>query len=105
MDRPCLGMGCCGSKMGKGTFSDHIVSVHNLVSVPNRITSNGKSRNSCIFTQQGRKGINQDAMIVWEVSFFLSLSSSSSSVIFIRAFRVPNKQGLVLFCRILCRKM
>uniref|UniRef100_A0A1J3DUG8 protein-serine/threonine phosphatase n=1 Tax=Noccaea caerulescens TaxID=107243 RepID=A0A1J3DUG8_NOCCA len=66
MDRPCLGMGCCGSKMGKGTFSDHIVSVQNLVSVPNRITSNGKSRNSCIFTQQGRKGINQDAMIVWE---------------------------------------
>ncbi|KAH9792501.1 putative protein phosphatase 2C 52 [Citrus sinensis] len=27
---------------------------------------NGKSRTSCIFTQQGRKGINQDAMIVWE---------------------------------------
>lgn len=70
MHRPCLGMGCCGSKMGKGAFSDRIVSLHNLVSIPNRIIGNGKSRSSCIFTQQGRKGINQDAMIVWEVSFF-----------------------------------
>ncbi|CAN8295757.1 unnamed protein product [Cochlearia groenlandica] len=61
MYRPCLGMGCCGSKMGKRMFSDH-----NLVSIPNRIINNGKSRSSCIFTQQGRKGINQDAMIVWE---------------------------------------
>ncbi|XP_010457365.1 PREDICTED: probable protein phosphatase 2C 1 [Camelina sativa] len=66
MHRPCLGMGCCGSKMGKGAFSDRIVSLHNLVSIPNRIIGNGKSRSSCIFTQQGRKGINQDAMIVWE---------------------------------------
>ncbi|CAH8251039.1 unnamed protein product [Arabidopsis lyrata] len=66
MHRPCLGMGCCGSKMGKRGFSDRIVSLHNLVSIPNRIIGNGKSRSSCIFTQQGRKGINQDAMIVWE---------------------------------------
>lgn len=43
-----------------------MVSLHNLVSIPNRIIGNGKSRSSCIFTQQGRKGINQDAMIVWE---------------------------------------
>ncbi|KAG7595702.1 PPM-type phosphatase domain [Arabidopsis suecica] len=66
MHRPCLGMGCCGSKMGKRGFSDRMVSLHNLVSIPNRIIGNGKSRSSCIFTQQGRKGINQDAMIVWE---------------------------------------
>ncbi|KAL1216501.1 putative protein phosphatase 2C 1 [Cardamine amara subsp. amara] len=66
MHRPCLGMGCCGSKMGKRTFSDRFASRHNLVSIPNRIIGNGKSRASCIFTQQGRKGINQDAMIVWE---------------------------------------
>ncbi|VVA89845.1 unnamed protein product [Arabis nemorensis] len=66
MHRPCLGMRCCGSKMGRRTYSDRIVSLHNLVSIPNRITNNGKSRSSCVFTQQGRKGINQDAMIVWE---------------------------------------
>jgi hypothetical protein len=66
--RPYLGIGCCVSKRAKRTFSDHIVSLQNLTSIPNRITSSSKSRSSCIFTQQGRKGINQDAMIVWEVS-------------------------------------
>ncbi|CAD5327018.1 unnamed protein product [Arabidopsis thaliana] len=64
--RPYLGIGCCLSKRAKRTFSDHIVSLQNLTSIPNRITSSSKSRSSCIFTQQGRKGINQDAMIVWE---------------------------------------
>ncbi|KAL0812385.1 hypothetical protein Bca101_068828 [Brassica carinata] len=66
MYRPCLGLGCCGSKMGRRTSSGRIVSLNNLVSIPNRITSNGKSKSSCIFTQQGRKGVNQDSMIVWE---------------------------------------
>lgn len=61
--------GCCGQKRTKRTFSDHVITMHNLPSVPHRIFMNGKSRTSCIFTQQGRKGINQDAMIVWEVSF------------------------------------
>lgn len=58
--------GCCGQKRTKRTFSDHVITMHNLPSVPHRIFMNGKSRTSCIFTQQGRKGINQDAMIVWE---------------------------------------
>ncbi|CDY48559.1 BnaA09g01550D [Brassica napus] len=66
MPRPYLGIGCCVSKRAKRTFSDHIVSLQNLASIPNRIITSGKSRSSCIFTQQGRKGINQDAMIVWE---------------------------------------
>ncbi|CAN4117510.1 unnamed protein product [Withania somnifera] len=48
------------------TFSDHATALKHLSSIPNRIFTNGKSRTSCIFTQQGRKGINQDAMIVWE---------------------------------------
>ncbi|KAF2619647.1 hypothetical protein F2Q68_00038219 [Brassica cretica] len=64
--RPRLGMGCCGSKMGRGTLSGRIVSLHDLVSIANRITSSGKSKSSCVFTQQGRKGVNQDSMIVWE---------------------------------------
>lgn len=65
----CFEIGFCGTKRTKRTFSDHVIALQNLPSVPNRIFTNGKSRTSCIFTQQGRKGINQDAMIVWEVSF------------------------------------
>ncbi|XP_057527977.1 probable protein phosphatase 2C 52 [Amaranthus tricolor] len=62
----CLGMRLCGWKRNKRTFSDHIATLQHLSSIPNRIVMNGKSRSSCIFTQQGRKGINQDAMIAWE---------------------------------------
>ncbi|KAJ8763764.1 hypothetical protein K2173_003546 [Erythroxylum novogranatense] len=62
----CLDVGFCGQKRTKRTFYDHVVALQHLPSMPNRIFSNGKSRTSCIFTQQGRKGINQDAMVVWE---------------------------------------
>lgn len=55
-------------KKSRRTFSDHVIALKHLSSIPNRIFTNGKSRTSCIYTQQGRKGINQDAMIVWEVS-------------------------------------
>jgi hypothetical protein len=50
----------CGQKRARRTFSDHVVSLQHLPSIPNRIFMNGKSRTSCIyiFTQQGRKGIN-----------------------------------------------
>ncbi|CAM6014227.1 unnamed protein product [Sphagnum balticum] len=37
-----------------------------LASLPGRICSNGASNVACIYTQQGRKGTNQDAMVVWE---------------------------------------
>jgi hypothetical protein len=37
-----------------------------LATIPGRTCSNGASNISCIYTQQGRKGTNQDAMIVWE---------------------------------------
>ncbi|XVF44417.1 hypothetical protein PTKIN_Ptkin02bG0118800 [Pterospermum kingtungense] len=62
----CFEIGFCGQKRTKRTFSDHVIALQHLSSIPNRIFTNGKSRSSCIFTQQGRKGINQDAMIVWE---------------------------------------
>ncbi|CAO2813307.1 unnamed protein product [Amaranthus hypochondriacus] len=62
----CLGMQLCRQKRSKRTFSDPIATLQHLSSIPNRIVINGKSRSSCIFTQQGRKGINQDSMIVWE---------------------------------------
>ncbi|CAL0328979.1 unnamed protein product [Lupinus luteus] len=58
---------CCGQKRAaRKTFSDHVISLDHLSSIPSRIFTNGKSQSSCIFTQQGRKGINQDAMVVWE---------------------------------------
>ncbi|KAG0475531.1 hypothetical protein HPP92_015217 [Vanilla planifolia] len=34
--------------------------------VPGRMILNGASEVACLFTQQGKKGTNQDAMIVWE---------------------------------------
>jgi serine/threonine protein phosphatase PrpC len=37
-----------------------------LAMIPGRMFANGASNNACIFTQQGRKGTNQDAMVVWE---------------------------------------
>ncbi|CAN6571742.1 unnamed protein product [Malus baccata var. baccata] len=63
---PCLGIQFSGRKRTKKTFSDHAYTLQNLHTLPNRIFTNGKSQTSCIFTQQGRKGINQDAMLVWE---------------------------------------
>lgn len=32
-----------------------------------RITGNGTGNLACMFTRQGKKGTNQDAMVVWEV--------------------------------------
>ncbi|KAJ0447979.1 putative protein-serine/threonine phosphatase [Helianthus annuus] len=55
-----------GGKRTRKTFSDQVTAFQHSSSAPNRIFANGKSRSSCIYTQQGRKGINQDAMIVWE---------------------------------------
>ncbi|MCO5551321.1 hypothetical protein L7F22_004822 [Adiantum nelumboides] len=37
-----------------------------LSRIPGRIFNNGSTSSTCTFTQQGKKGINQDAMLVWE---------------------------------------
>ncbi|CAL5403618.1 unnamed protein product [Camellia sinensis] len=66
VSRSRLGLGMCRRKRNRKTFSDHVTTLQHFSSIPNRIFMNGKSRSSCIFTQQGRKGINQDAMVVWE---------------------------------------
>ena len=68
----CLPIQLC-SRKSKRTYTDHIATLKHLSSIPNRVFMNGKSQSSCLFTRQGRKGINQDAMIVWEVSFFFFL--------------------------------
>ena len=36
--------------------------------VPGRLFLNGSSEVASLFCKQGKKGINQDAMLVWEVS-------------------------------------
>lgn len=38
-----------------------------------RLVGNGSSELACLYTQQGSKGTNQDAMLVWEVCFSPSL--------------------------------
>ncbi|KAL8511017.1 hypothetical protein ACS0TY_017735 [Phlomoides rotata] len=62
----CLWIDMFRRKRSRRTFSDHVTTLQHLSTIPNRIFTNGRSSSSCIFTQQGRKGINQDAMIVWE---------------------------------------
>ncbi|KAI3466353.1 hypothetical protein Pfo_023016 [Paulownia fortunei] len=37
-----------------------------LHQIPGRLFSNGASRIASLYTQQGKKGTNQDAMIIWE---------------------------------------
>lgn len=48
-------------------FSAEVKADALLAMIPGRMFANGASNNACIFTQQGRKGTNQDAMVVWEV--------------------------------------
>ncbi|KAL2483869.1 putative protein phosphatase 2C 6 [Forsythia ovata] len=64
-------------KSGSGDFSTFIsklsggggaaaVEERALHQVPGRLFANGASRIANLYTQQGKKGTNQDAMIVWE---------------------------------------
>lgn len=48
---------------------DELLQLHKI---PGRMFLNGASDFASLFTQQGKKGTNQDAMIVWEVSSLLS---------------------------------
>lgn len=60
---------CCRirKKRSRRMLVDRAVTLQQqLSSIPNRVFANGKGRASCVFTQQGRKGVNQDAMIAWE---------------------------------------
>lgn len=42
-----------------------------LSKIPGRVFFNGATEVASLYTQQGRKGTNQDAMVVWEVSSYL----------------------------------
>lgn len=85
----------------KGLFPERVINLQQLPSVYSRISTNGKSRSSCIFTQQGQKGINQDAMVVWEVS---SIPLVEAYECFKDFIFLLNKYVSVI-CRILFQKM
>lgn len=44
-----------------------------------RLTGNGANNVGCLYTQQGKKGINQDAMIIWE---FMTWNVSTIELLF-----------------------
>lgn len=52
--------------------------------IPGRMFLNGSSEVASLFTQQGKKGTNQDAMIVWEVSSSPPPPLSLSAYMYIR---------------------
>uniref|UniRef100_A0A7N0VH79 protein-serine/threonine phosphatase n=1 Tax=Kalanchoe fedtschenkoi TaxID=63787 RepID=A0A7N0VH79_KALFE len=53
-------------KMGSRNSSFEYRREDLLHRIPGRLFLNGSSDVACLFTQQGKKGTNQDAMIVWE---------------------------------------
>lgn len=50
----------------EGALNQH--SNQSQIHVAGKMCSNGASDDACLYTQQGKKGTNQDAMLVWEVS-------------------------------------
>ncbi|XP_024967425.1 probable protein phosphatase 2C 66 [Cynara cardunculus var. scolymus] len=53
-------------KFGGGGGRGRAAEERALHQVPGRLFGNGSSSIACLHTQQGKKGTNQDAMIVWE---------------------------------------
>ncbi|KAH9606748.1 hypothetical protein KSS87_009531 [Heliosperma pusillum] len=65
-----------------------------LLKIPGRLFFNGSSEIASLFTQQGRKGTNQDAMVVWE-NFF-----SRSDTIFCGVFDGHGPYGHLVAKRV-----
>jgi hypothetical protein len=57
-------------KLGSRTSSFEYWGNEPLHKIPDRMFLNGSSQFASLFTQQGKKGTNQDAMVVWEVRSF-----------------------------------
>ena len=60
-------------KLGSRNSSFESQREEQLHRIPGRMFLNGSSDVASMFTQQGKKGTNQDAMIVWEVRCFVTL--------------------------------
>lgn len=58
--------------VGGGGCNNEIEIISGSGSGSGKIFINGSSSSklACLYTQQGKKGVNQDAMVVWEVSAF-----------------------------------
>lgn len=69
------------SRKKPGSFDYRKEQLHRI---PGRFFLNGSSDVASLFTQQGKKGTNQDAMIVWEVSSFYAFSHVALLFFFIR---------------------
>ncbi|KAB2629993.1 protein phosphatase 2C 33 [Pyrus ussuriensis x Pyrus communis] len=54
-------------RMGSRNSSFDYRREEQLHRIPGRMFLNGSSEAASLFTQQGKKGTNQDAMIVWEL--------------------------------------
>ncbi|KAJ6967262.1 protein phosphatase 2C 6 [Populus alba x Populus x berolinensis] len=52
-----------------------------LLHIPGRLTTNGATKLGCLYTQQGKKGTNQDAMLFWE-----NFSSTTNDTLFCGVF-------------------
>ena len=50
--------------------------------MPGRLYLNGASEVACLHTQQGKKGTNQDAMLVWEVLHLLFIEGLAIVLLF-----------------------
>ena len=48
-----------------------VLAEEELHRLPGRLYLNGASEVACLYSQQGKKGTNQDAMLVWEVLHLL----------------------------------
>ena len=68
--------------------------------VPGRMFLNGSSEVASLYCKQGRKGINQDAMLVWEVSPFSLLASVHVVVLGYYAFTLYCHLYIHLLCNL-----
>lgn len=68
---------------GSGGGGAAVAEERALHQIPGRLFGNGATTVASLYTQQGKKGSNQDAMIVWEVSLsfiiYTHISGSSSA--------------------------
>lgn len=67
-EREGAAAGGAGGGGGKKLPGEGEMTEEELARVAGRTCANGASAAACLHTQQGRKGTNQDAMVVWEVS-------------------------------------
>ncbi|KAI4388542.1 hypothetical protein MLD38_000862 [Melastoma candidum] len=59
--------GSLRKRNSSGYYEDNDLPINRQVNVAGKMCMNGASNVACLYTQQGKKGTNQDAMVVWEV--------------------------------------